>query len=287
MSTADSHTMSSTPMAIDWNSLMPIIWQYGQNIVAALITIFIGGLVIAWLGRIAESGMTRSGKLTPEVCQIFKKLIKAGLWSIVVVMVLGQFGVQTASIVAVLGALGLAIGLALQGTLSNIASGVMIMILKPFSVGSVIKVGGDVWIIDSIGLFVTNAHQPEGPKATLPNNNLWGSNIVTLTECNDGVKRIDQVIGISYGDDIEVAMNTAKAVIAADDRYLSDPEPLIAVSELGDSSVNILVRVFTTSDDWWPAKLALTKELKIAYDKAGLSIPFPQRDVHLIQEKDS
>jgi small conductance mechanosensitive channel len=202
--------------------------------------------------------------------------------------VLARFGVETTSFIAVLGAAGLAIGLALQGTLSNIAAGVMILVLRPFRSGDAIKIGGsDVYIVDEIGLFVTRAHQPDCPLVTIPNSKIWGDTIINFSNTVDGNRRFDIVFGVSYDDDLGAAIDVLMKLAEADERVLSDPAPFIKIESLGDSSVNILFRVHTRAADWWDAKLDLTKTGKEALENAGLSIPFPQRDVHIFNSKDA
>jgi small conductance mechanosensitive channel len=196
--------------------------------------------------------------------------------------VLNRFGVQTTSLIAVLGAAGLAIGLALQGTLSNVAAGVMILAFRPFKIGDAVKVDGDVYVIDNVGFFICKAHLPDGPIAFLPNSKIWGQTIVNLSVTDNDRRRIDEVYGIGYGDDIGAALDILKRVVAAEPRVLVDPAPLIKVESLGDSSVNLLFRVWTARADWWDTKLDLLRQCKEALDDGGINIPFPQRDVHLI-----
>lgn len=256
-------------------------WEYGESVLGALVILVIGLLAAAWAGKGLRRVMSKRENMDPQVTNISVKLLKLLILLATLVAVLGKFGIQTASIIAVLGGLGLAIGLALQGTLSNVASGVMVMMLRPFTIGDAIKVGGEVYLIDDIGLFVTSAHLPDGPRAMLPNNRLWGNEIVNLSRMHDDLRRIDETFGIAYEDDIDAAMAVIQAVLAADGRYLTDPEPLIAVTSLGDSSVNILCRVWARPAEWWLAKLALVKAVKQAFDRSGITIPFPQRDVHV------
>ena len=203
---------------------------------------------------------------------------------ITIVAVLGRFGVQTASIVAVLGGLGLAVGLALQGSLSNVASGAMLLLLRPIRIGEVVKLAGTVYIVDDIGLFVTAVHQPDGPKVWLPNNSVWGSEIVNFSRFHDDVRRNDEVFGIGYDDDIDQAIEVIRGVIESEARILKDPEPLLAVTNLGDSSVDILCRTFTKPEDWFDTKLTMLKAVKQALDAHGISIPYPQRDIHVFQQ---
>ena len=183
---------------------------------------------------------------------------------------------------ALLGAAGLAIGLALQGTLSNVAAGVMILVFRPFKIGDVVNLGGDIYIIDSLGFFICKAHLPDGPTAFLPNSKIWGETILNLSVTDKDIRRVDEHYGIGYGDDINKAIAILKQIAADESRILKDPAPLIKVDSLGDSSVNILFRVWTSRTDWWDTKLDLVQRCKEALEGGGISIPFPQRDVHLI-----
>ena len=258
-------------------------WEYGEDVVKAVIVLIVGLIVMKWAGGLTRRTLSRSKRLQEEIINLLVKIVKLAIFLITLVAVLGEFGVETASIIAVLGGLGLAVGLALQGSLSNIASGVMILALRPFKIGDVVKLSGNVYIVDDIGLFVTAVHQPDGPRVWMPNNNIWGSEIVNLSSIHDDVRRNDEIFGIGYGDDIDHAMKVLKEVIDADERILKDPEPMLAVESLGDNSVNILVRTFTAPGDWYQTKLDTLQAVKKAFDKEGISIPYPQRDVHLHQ----
>ena len=200
-----------------------------------------------------------------------------------IIAVLGRFGVETASLIAAIGAAGLAVGLALQGTLSNVAAGVMLLLLRPFKIGDAVNVGGSVYIIDSIGFFACRAHLPDGPKAFLPNAEIWGKTLINLSETEQDLRRIDQTYGIAYGDDIDTAIAILSGVVADEARIRTDPAPLIKVQALGESSVDILLRVWTARADWWDTQLDLLKTAKQQLEAGGITIPFPQRELHLIQ----
>lgn len=272
---------------LDWNIVMANGWQYAENIIGALLVLIAGWMVAKFAAGAVRRGLDKRERLDPLIKLVCVKMVRGTILLITLVAVLNKFGVQTASIIAILGGLGLAVGLALQGSLSNVASGVMLMVIRPFTVGQVIKASGEIYIIDDIGLIATKAHLPDGPKVTIPNNQLWGSEIVNLSTMHDDLRRLDETFGISYTDDIDRAFTIIKAVLDQDERYLSEPERLIAVTSLGDSSVNILCRVWVKPADWWLAKLDLIKAVKQAFDREGISIPFPQRDVHLYQESTS
>jgi small conductance mechanosensitive channel len=200
------------------------------------------------------------------------------------IAVLNRFGVQTTSLIAMLGAAGLAIGLALQGALSNVAAGVMILVFRPFKIGDAVRLGSDVYLIDSLGFFLCKAHLPDGPSAFLPNSKIWGETIVNLSVTDKDIRRIDETYGIGYSDNIDTALAILRQIAADEPRILMDPAPLIKVESLGNSSVNILFRVWTARADWWATKLDLVQRAKEALEEGGISIPFPQRDVHLYQQ---
>jgi small conductance mechanosensitive channel len=189
--------------------------------------------------------------------------------------------VQTASLLAVLGAAGLAIGLALQGTLSNLAAGVMLLLFRPFKLDQVVDIGGKTGKVKGVRLFTTELATPDNVQIILPNAKVWGEAIVNFS--HHETRRVDMVFGIAYGDPIDKAMEIIKAQVEADSRSHADPAPQIVVGELADSSVNIITRVWCDSGDYWDLKFDLTKSVKEAFDAAGISIPFPQTDVHLQQ----
>jgi small conductance mechanosensitive channel len=257
---------------------------YGMNILGALVTLIAGFVLAGWLSRLTDRAMRKSNKIDAVFHALPGKVVRIAVIIFTLIAVLNRFGVQTTSLIALLGAAGLAIGLALQGTLSNVASGVMILLFRPFKIGDAVKLGSDVYIIDSLGFFVCTAHLPDGPSAILPNSKIWGQTIINLSVTDQDRRRIDETYGIGYDDDINAAIAILQQIAADEPRILKDPAPLIKVSELGDSSVNILFRVWTARGDWWATKLDLVQRCKEGLEKGGLTIPFPQRDVHLYQE---
>jgi small conductance mechanosensitive channel len=199
--------------------------------------------------------------------------------AIVVIAVLQLFGIQTASLVAVLGAAGLAVGLALQGTLSNFASGVMLLILRPFKVGDYVETAGTSGSVVEVGIFSTVLKSPDNIRITVPNSQVFSSTISNYNGFQ--TRRLSMIIGVSYDDDLSVAVDTISKIVHSDDRVLEDPVPEVAVSNLGDSSVDIVVRPWCASGDYWALRFDLTKRLKEELEAVGCSIPYPQRDVHL------
>jgi len=277
---------AATDQASEWvQRLYDFAVNYGANVVGAILTLVIGYLVARFLARRAERLALRSKNPDPSLAAIARKTVFAILMLVVLVAVLERFGVETTSFIAVLGAAGLAIGLALQGTLSNIASGVMLLTLRPFKAGDAVSIGGgNPYIIDEVGLFVTRAHQFDCPRAIIPNSRIWGNEIVNYTQTQDGLRRFDIVFGISYSDNISEALEILRKIADEDPRVKADPEPLAKVESLGDSSVNLLLRVYTDAAEWLGAKLDLTQAGKEALEAGGKTIPFPQRDVHISKE---
>ena len=199
---------------------------------------------------------------------------------VTVLAVLDRFGVETTSFIAILGAAGLAIGLALQGALSNVAAGVMILFFRPFKVGDFIGGGGQTGTVKTVSLFVTHMNTPDNVEVIVPNSQMWNTPISNYSY--NETRRLDLVFGIGYGDDIDHALRVLNEIVTADARSLSDPAALFVVGELGDNSVNLIVRVWCAAGDYFPLKFDLLKAVKQRFDAEGISIPYPQRDVHII-----
>lgn len=264
------------------NTIMPYLVEYGLDLVGAIVILVVGWIVANWIQKRIRRMGEKSEKLDTTLTTIFAKTAKVVVMVVVVIAVLQQFGVQTASLLAVVGAAGLAIGLAWQGTLSDIAAGIMILIMRPFKIGDTVEVAGTSGVVDEIGLVLTSLHTFDNVAMYIPNSDIWGTKIMNYTT-ND-VRRVDMVFGFGYDDDMDQAMQIAREVLNADDRVLEDPAPQIAVTELADSSVNIIVRPWTTKENYWDLKFDITKRIKERYDEAGLNIPYPQRDVHVFQQ---
>lgn len=264
--------------------LMPLFVEYGLEVIAAVVILIIGLSAARWLGKRVERYMNKKERFDDTVTPLLVKAVKIIVIAVTILAVLNKFGVETASLIAVLGTIGLAIGLALQGTLSNIASGIMLLIIRPFSVGDVVEIGSTTGIVDEIGIFVTEMHTFDNIGIVMPNSRVWGTEIKNYSQ-ND-VRRVDLEFGIAYDDDMDKAMKIVQEVLGADDRVLEEPEPLIAVSNLGDSSVSIRVRPWTETPNVWPLRYALTKRIKERFDEENVSFPFPQRDVHLFQDNE-
>lgn len=253
----------------------------GVNVISALLLVILGWMAAGWVQRGLRRSLGRIERMDATLSAVIAGIGRYFVLITVLIMVLARFGVQTASILAALGALGLAIGLALQGTLANIASGVMLLFLRPFGVGDYVNANGHEGTVEEIGLFTTEMTTYDGIYQTVPNSGLWGGPIINYSR--NPTRRHDIVIGIHYADDIDEAQRVLLDVLAADPRVHGDPQPVILVRELADSSVNLDMRFWTSGDDFWPANFELRKQAKLALERNGLTIPFPQRQVHVYQ----
>ena len=265
-------------------SLSDLVAQWGLKLLGALAVFVIGCMVAGWARRAIRRLLERSAidaTLVPFVTGITYYLLLA----FVIIAALGMVGVQTASVIAVLGAAGLAVGLALQGTLGNFASGVMLLVFRPFRVGDFIEAAGVAGSVQAINIFTTTLNTPDNVGIVIPNSAVWGEIIKNYAA--NATRRIDLVAGIAYDDDIGLAIRTLQGILDGDERVLKDPAPTIAVSELGDSSVNIVVRPWCKREDYWALRFDLTRTIKEQLEAAGCSIPFPQRDVHMYEVKGS
>lgn len=265
-------------------TLIPIAVDHGLSVIGAILILIAGYLVANWASKKVKTNASKSSAIDDTLVPIFAQTTRVLIIIVTILAVLGQFGVQTTSIVAVLGASALAVGLALQGTLSNVAAGVMLLILRPFKIGDAVSIGSTMGVVDSIGLFTTEMHSFDNIGISMPNSKVWGAEIQNLNRFD--TRRVDMEFGIGYGDDMDKAMKIIKEILDGDDRVLQDPEPLIAISNLGDSSVDIRVRPWTHRSNVWPLRYDITKKVKENFDANGISIPFPQRDVHLFKENE-
>lgn len=260
--------------------LIVVVTDYGLRIVAALLILIIGKWLAGWIRRLARQAMERS-KVDEVLVGFLGNILYYLLIVAVLITAVSQLGVQTTSFIAVLGAAGLAVGLALQGSLANFASGVLIILFRPFKVGDFVEAGGVSGAVDEIGILMTHMHTFDNKALVIPNSQVMGTHIINYTARD--TRRCDMVFGISYSDDIDKAKEVFAEVIAGDERCLQEPAPNIAVSELGDSSVNFLVRPWVKTEDYWPVYWSMQEKMKKRLEAAGITIPFPQRDVHLHQ----
>lgn len=251
---------------------------YGVKIFIALLIFVIGKWVARKLGDATKKLMVIRAVDTALV-NFTSSLVYYALLIFVVIAALGQVGIQTASFVAIVAAAGLAIGLAMQGSLSNFAAGVLIILFKPFKIGDFVEMAGTSGVVVNIMIFTTELKTGDNKKVIVPNSSILGG-VITNYSAND-TRRVDLVMGIGYNDDIDKARQVLEELINADERILKDPAPLIAVSELADSSVNFVVRPWVNSADYWGVYFGLTEAVKKRFDQEGISIPYPQQDVHL------
>ncbi len=267
---------------------LPALLSTASELIATKGLDVIGAIAVLILGRIAAGAVRRATVGALKRASVDATLVPflAGLayfsvLAFTVIAVLGIFGVPTASFVAVLGAAGLAVGLALQGSLGNFAAGVMLLIFRPFKVGDLIEAGGSLGTVRQIGVFSTALDTLDNVRVILPNSNVFGDKIANLS-ANEN-RRVDMVFGVAYGDDLQLTRDTMVRIVSNHPKVLAEPAPQIEVCELADSSVNFVVRPWCRHEDYWTVNFDLHRELKEGLEAAGLSIPFPQRDLHLHQ----
>ncbi len=246
--------------------------------IGALVVLVLGLWIAGRIRNIARKAMLRSPRVDETLSGFLSSLVYYGLIALVVITTLGVFGVPTTSFAAVIGAAGLAIGLALQGTLGHVASGVMMLGFRPFDVGDYVEAAGVAGKVKQIGLFTTEIATPDNKMIVVPNGKIFEDVITNYAGYE--TRRVDLVFGVSYGDNLDKAMNVIRGEVEKEARAMKDPEPVIAVDNLGDSSVDIICRVWVDRDDYFPVKWALTKAVKEAFDASGVSIPFPSRTVY-------
>jgi len=255
-----------------------LLAEYSLKIVGALVIFIVGRWVARLLSKLAGKAMKRA-KMDETLVRFVQNLCYVALLTFVVIAALAKVGLQTASFVAVLAAAGLAIGLALQGSLANFASGILMLIFKPIRVGDFVEAGGAKGTAKEIGIFTTILNSPDNVRIIVPNSQITGSSISNFTV--NGTRRVDMVIGVSYEDDLQKTQEVIEKVLAGDERILPDPPTQVAVSDLADSSVNLVVRPWVNVAGYWPTYFDLTAKIKVALEENGITIPFPQHDVHL------
>lgn len=257
-----------------------LLVTWGIKIVAAILILVIGN----WLAKKAVGlfvKMMERNEVDVTLTRFLKNIIYYALLIAVVIAAATELGINTTSFLAVVGAAGLAIGLALKDSLANFSAGVMLILFRPFKVGDAITAAGETGSVEEITIFNTVINTPDNQKKIIPNGIVASGTITNIT-ANDK-RRIDMVFGIGYGDDIKAAEKVLKDILKAEPAVLSDPPASVAVSELADSSVNFVVRPWVLTGDYWEVKFSLTEKIKLAFDEAGISIPFPQQDVHMHQ----
>jgi small conductance mechanosensitive channel len=260
--------------------LTDLLVQYGPKLLGAIFVLIVGGWIIRLLMRGMKRVMERSkidNSLKPFLTSLTRTLFRALLF----ISVLGMVGIEMTSFIAILGAAGLAVGLALSGTLQNLAGGVMILLFKPFKVGDYIEAQGYAGSVKEIQIFNTILKTPDAKIIIIPNGGLANSSMINYSA--EETRRVDWTFGIAYGDDVSRAKEILRDLLEMDERALKDPEPFIALSELADSSVNIVVRAWVLAADYWPLFFDMNEAVYNAFNKEGINIPFPQMDVHLHQ----
>jgi len=255
---------------------------YSLKVVAAILVLIIGKWIAHKISKILGV-LLEKNKVDVTLVGFLSNIIYYTLMIVVMIAAAGQLGINTTSFLTIVGAAGLAVGLALKDSLSNFASGVMLILFRPFKVGDVITTGGITGKVNEISIFTTIINTPDNQRVIVPNGGIT-SNVITNVTANP-TRRVDMVFGIGYDDDIAQAKKILMDLLEADSRVLKDPAPTVAVSELADSSVNFIVRPWVKTEDYWDVRLGLTEKVKVTFDQAGISIPYPQQDLHLFSEK--
>lgn len=260
------------------DSILQYVSAYGLNIAIAILIFLVG----KWLAKMAvcfiRKGMKKS-KIDNTLISFSCNIMYGLMITFVAISSLDRLGVQTASLAAILAAAGLAVGLALQGSLSNFAAGVMVILFRPFKIGDFVEVAGVSGVVSDISIFTTTIKTTDNKTIISPNASVTSGNIVNYS--TEATRRVDMVFGCGYGDDIKTVKNLLQKIVDSDKRTLKTPAPLVAVAELADSSVNFNVRVWVKAADYWNVYFDMNEKVKIEFDKSGISIPFPQQDVHV------
>jgi small conductance mechanosensitive channel len=257
------------------------IIPWAIKIITALAIFYIGRMIAKSLTGFVRQ-MMRKSKTDEALVSFLSSITYTVLLIAVILAAVDQLGVNVTSLLAILSVAGLAVGLALKDSLSNFAAGVMILIFRPFKIGDFVTIGGTSGVVDEIGLFCVLMHTGDNQRIIIPNSAVYGNTITNTSALP--TRRIDLVMGISYDDNIGTAKDIIAAVIASDDRVLADPEPVIAVAELADSSVNLVVRPWVNTADYWAVRFHLLETMKVKLEEGGISIPYPQQDVHMYNE---
>ncbi len=275
----------TTQQVKDWanpEQIQSYVQDYGLPVLFAIIILIVGAWAAKVIKGIVNRMLTRR-ELDPIIVGFIANFTYVILMVFVVLAALGKVGVQTTSFVAIIGAAGLAIGLALQGSLANFAAGFLMILFRPFKKGDYIEAGGTAGIVDEIQVFTTILKTPDNRLVIVPNAKIMGDNITNYSAMDR--RRLDLTFGVSYTDDIPKVKAVLKQIAESDERVLKEPAPQVLLAELADSSVNFIMRVWVKSSDYWPFNFDTIEKVKLEFDKQGISIPFPQRDVHLFNEK--
>lgn len=273
---ADSD-LTATEAAV--HQAVEVLSTYGLNVLGAIAILILGFIAAGWAGKATRGALIRTGRVDETLHPFLASIVRYGVIAITVIAVLDSFGVETTSLIALLGAAGLAIGLALQGTLSNVAAGVMLLIFRYFKVGQYIEAGGVSGTVEQISLFATELNTPDNVHIVVPNSQLWGAAVKNYS--HNATRRVDFKVGIDYGDDIGKALEIIRGVVSADSRVHSEPATSYLVTGLGDNAVDLQVRAWCAASDYWSLLWDLNRNVKEALDAGGITIPFPQRTVHM------
>jgi len=255
---------------------------YGLKIVAAIIVLIVGRWIAKAIRKLVNKILIKRN-VDPTLVSFVGNLTYIALLTFVIIAALAQLGIQTTSFIAVIGAAGLAVGLALQGGLANFAAGFLMIVFRPFKVGHFIEGAGATGIVEEIHIFTTQLRTPDNKTVIIPNAKLMGDNIINYSAKD--TRRVDLVVGVSYTDDLQKVKQVLQDIVKKDSRILQDPASMIAVKELADSSVNFVVRLWVKTADYWDVYFDTTENVKKRFDAEGISIPFPQQDVHLYEHK--
>lgn len=255
------------------------IWSIAIRIGVVILILIICSIVSRLVKRSIRKHAERKGT-DPTLVPIFCTLACIATYVVGLVIALTVLKVEAAGIFAILGAAGIAIGFALKDTLSNIAAGIMLLVLRPFKVGEAVQVGGNAGVVEEVQLFTTSLKSFDGLAITCPNRTVWSGNVINFSR--NGSRRIDLAVGISYGDSIDEAIAVLKKIAAEESRFLSDPAPEVMVTAMGESSVDLVLRGWTMNEDFWGVTFDLNKKVKESIEAAGLTIPFPQKDLHIV-----
>ena len=261
-----------------WVQIKDIVMMYGLNILAA-VAIFVAGKFVAGIIRKLICKIMQKRELDATLTGFISSIVYAGIIAFVVIAALSKLGIQTASFVAILGAAGLAIGLALQGSLSNFASGVLIIIFKPFKGGDYVSAGGCEGSIESVGIFTTSILTVDNKLVIVPNSKIMSDTITNYSAME--TRRVDLVAEVSYKDDVDKVKDTLLKILTGDQRILNDPPPFVGLLEMADSSVNFTLRAWVKTDDYWNVFFDTNEKIKKTFDAENISIPYPQLDVHM------
>ncbi len=261
---------------------MELGMEYGLKLIAAIVVFLIGKMVANWVKKLVARVMNKGG-LDPIIVGFTSSIAYIAMMAFVIVAALGQLGIQTTSFIAILGAAGLAIGLALQGSLANFAAGFLMIIFRPFKVGDYIEGGGVSGTVQAIHIFTTTLTTPDNKTIIVPNANIGNNNITNYS--TQATRRVDLTVGVAYDADLKEVRSILEDIVSKDGRILKDPAHQIAVSELADNSVNFVFRLWVNSADYWDVFFDANETVKNRFDEAGIGIPFPQRDVHLYEHK--